>query len=126
MSKKSKKQVAVEIVKLAKAVSLDQIADEMMKPLIQWVAEGDGRAGRILNIVNEGLAEKIPFKNVYRWLATDPEKRSSPSAGGMLRMLDAWRKIRGEDVVNVPMPSLYCVANGHEPKRDGLSCKRCD
>jgi hypothetical protein len=102
------------------------ICDEMLAPLLAHCEKkGYGAMSEILALYNKGLAEPILLSTLQRWLCSDPKKRIEPKGGSLLRLLEVWQSLRGKDVENNHQPSIYCAANGCEPTRDGLQCKRC-
>lgn len=111
---------------MTKIKNTDQLADEILLPLIEHANKTHGALAGLFKQFNHKLEKKVSPANFYRWLKLDPKERLQPSAGNFLRLCELWEEIRGKDVVNQkPQPLIYCLVNGHQANRSGIVCQRC-
>ncbi len=109
-----------------KLTNTKDLAREILAPLIKHCAEKRGAMTEVMNLFNKGNASPVNLTTIRRWVTNDETAWNEPLGGSLLRLLGVWRELRGKDVVNaLPDQTIECAANGCEPSRDGLKCKRC-
>ena len=114
---------------MTKIKNTDELCSKILAPLIDYCEKNRGWGKKtsglktVCELFNKGLSDKIGMATISRWLKKDNGK--TPSGGNLLRLIEVQIQIRGRDVENKPEPTMFCIANGHIPARDGFTCKEC-
>lgn len=105
--------------------STDELLQQFLAPIIAHCENTRGAAVELAKHYNAGLDKPIPPSNLRRWITADAAKRKPPVGGSLLRLLEAWRIMRGVDILGVPETSIYCAVHGHQADHAGRECKHC-
>lgn len=110
---------------MTKVKQTNELTAKMLAPLIKYCETTEGGMMRLVKLYNKGLTKPIHYGTIHRWLTKKGPKTFEPHAGSFLRLCECYQKIRGQDVEGKPMPSIWCVVNGHCPNHEGRECKVC-
>ena len=110
---------------MTKIKNTQQLSADILAPLIKHCTDNRGATTKVAELFNAGLKEKVRLTTIGRWLCKDESKRIEPTAGSLLRLLEVWRELRGQDVEGWRDQTIFCAANGCKPSRNGEHCITC-